>query len=370
MNRKFFTTKLIVLLALLLTVGGVAAQGPRSGEEFRTEPVERDTSIAAIVDSVISYQGVLKESGNPANGTRDMVFRFYTQSDCSGTAVETVTKNGVQVTDGLFSEELDVTQANFDGQELWLAVEVEGTAIGCREIMPVPYALSLRPGATIKSTAGTGLLVQSSDTVQYTVALQGRASGSSGVTYGVIGQTMSESNWAVGVYGQALGSTGINAGVAGRNDSSSNGAKGVSGGTTATSGDTYGVYGTSDSSSGTGVYGESDTGVHGKGVCGVLGETTGLGAGVRGVGGSAGFGVWAANDEGIALQVSGGTHDYAAVIDGGDLVVSNGYLNLPTISGSDPPSGDCNENWEEGRMIVRTDTGELFICADSGWVSK
>jgi hypothetical protein len=42
-----------------------------------------------------------------------------------------------------------VTHSHFNGQGLWLEVEVGGTQIGCQEILPVPYALSLRPGAVI-----------------------------------------------------------------------------------------------------------------------------------------------------------------------------------------------------------------------------
>jgi len=64
-----------------------------------------------------------------------------------------IAKPGVQVTDGLFSVELDVTHSHFNGQGLWLEVEVGGVAIGCQEILPVPYALSLRPGAVITDSS-------------------------------------------------------------------------------------------------------------------------------------------------------------------------------------------------------------------------
>ena len=189
-----------------------------------------NVSIAATVNSRISYQGVFKESGNPVNGTRDMVFQFYTQSDCSGSPVESVTKNGMQVTDGLFNVGLDVTHDEFDGQGLWLAVEVGGTTIGCREIMPVPYALSLRPGATIVGSDDVSTLIV---------------------------QNSSSTNGSRSIRGYASAVTGTTVGVNGRSDSSTNGAKGVFGYAGAANGETYGVVGESLSTSGRGVFGRA-----------------------------------------------------------------------------------------------------------------
>jgi hypothetical protein len=135
------------MLILLWAIGAAMAQGP--GSEGGVQP-QGDASIAATVNSRISYQGVLEESGQPVTGNRDMTFNLYTNDTCSGIAVYSTTENDVPVTDGLFSVELDVTHGVFWGQGLWLEVEVEGTDVGCEEILPVPYALSLRPGAEIQ----------------------------------------------------------------------------------------------------------------------------------------------------------------------------------------------------------------------------
>ena len=141
------------MLTLVWAIGSALAQGP--------EP-RGDTSTAATVNSRISYQGVLTEGGTPVNGSRKMVFDFYDNDTCSGVAVLQVIKDNVPVTDGLFSVELDVTHGAFWGQGLWLEVEVDGTSVGCKEILPVPYALSLRPGATVSSN-GIPLILSSSD---------------------------------------------------------------------------------------------------------------------------------------------------------------------------------------------------------------
>ena len=47
----------------------------------------------------------------------------------------------------------------------------------------------------------------------------------------------------------------------------------------------------------------------------------------------------------------------------------NGYTQLGLTSGA-PPAGDCDEATERGRMKVDNAAGLLYICVDSGWVSK
>jgi hypothetical protein len=60
----------------------------------------------------------------------------------------------VTVDSGLFNVELGVDQADVDGQALWLSIIVDGETLSPRqEILPAPYALSLRPGADIVGEA-------------------------------------------------------------------------------------------------------------------------------------------------------------------------------------------------------------------------
>jgi hypothetical protein len=47
----------------------------------------------------------------------------------------------------------------------------------------------------------------------------------------------------------------------------------------------------------------------------------------------------------------------------------DGYVQLALTSGS-PPSSDCDEVSERGRMKIDNSAGLLFICADSGWITK
>ncbi len=46
-----------------------------------------------------------------------------------------------------------------------------------------------------------------------------------------------------------------------------------------------------------------------------------------------------------------------------------GYVQLQTVT-TPPPASDCDSAAERGRMKIETDAGFLWICADSGWVSK
>jgi hypothetical protein len=192
-----------------------------------------------------------------------------------------------------------VTHGHFNGQGLWLEVEVGGTKIGCQEILPVPYALSLRPGAVISDTMsyvqlnrhrvsfpshkwgvyakaegalvnygvyGDGTTVGVFGSSESGTGVSGSSNngigvkGSSGTTYGVYGTSLSSDGYGVygtapttGTVGIATAASGKTYGVYGRSDSTLG--RGVYGYATADSGFTYGVYGRSDSTSGRGVYG-------------------------------------------------------------------------------------------------------------------
>jgi hypothetical protein len=284
MNRKLFYITLAALLALLLSVSGAVAQEPELEGALQSEG---DISIEAALNSRISYQGILQEDGEPVTGGRNMNFNFYDDGSCSGSPLETVNKSGVPVNEGLFSVQLDVTHGNFNGQGLWLEVEVGGTDLGCQEVLPAPYALSLRPGAVVSGTVNSGSIIRARNTAitsgtgLYGTALkygvQGWATGSDDA-YGVLGVTTSDSD-GVGVYGFADSpdETGINTGVFGYSDSIEG--RGVRGYVNAASGTTYGVFGrSSNSPDGRGVYGEG-----GKyGLEGIATASSGVTSGVYG----------------------------------------------------------------------------------------
>jgi hypothetical protein len=113
-----------------------------------------DAELTALAQSRINYQGVLEESGTRVNGSRTFHFRLFNNDTCSNTGglgnTESITTD---VSDGFFSVEVPLNAGFIDGRQIWLRVGVGASAPGedlaCNELLPVPYALSLRPGAEI-----------------------------------------------------------------------------------------------------------------------------------------------------------------------------------------------------------------------------
>jgi hypothetical protein len=110
-------------------------------EAYQQGPAPAQAATTGAVPAKISYQGMLTDGGSPVNGSRNIIFKLFTTTNCSGTALQTITKNNVAVQDGLFNVVLDVDPAHFNGQALRLRVEIGATALGCEEVLPAPYAL-------------------------------------------------------------------------------------------------------------------------------------------------------------------------------------------------------------------------------------
>ena len=117
------------------------------------------TVSAATVGQALNYQGVLTDSsGNPLNGQYTIYFRLYDAP--SGGNLLQIRFRSVQVSNGLFTTPVPFDSNLFDGRALWvgIAVDADPEMIPRQEIRPVPYALSLRPGATIAGSGTTPVL--------------------------------------------------------------------------------------------------------------------------------------------------------------------------------------------------------------------
>lgn len=312
----------------------------------------------ADVAAEINYQGRLTDAaGAPLNGTYTMRFQIYNAA-VGGTQWWDSGDLSVTVVKGLFNVALGVNPRNFNGEELWLRIYVDGEWLTPRqELLPVPYALGLRPGADITGQpdpSGYVLRVMMTGTHATRAAVWAATStgdavrGTSAGGYGLAGYT--DDGYAI--YGQDAGST-IARGYGGY-FTSQNGV-GVYGASSATPYYTNmhapGVYGSS--ANGVGVYGAGKTGVRGEsktgsgvhGVTdgsdldntagvwgsasgsqgiGVRGYRSGFGAGVMGttygassgsgvIGQSASFvGVWGESDTSEAVHAETGdpSHNY------------------------------------------------------------
>lgn len=108
-----------------------------------------------------TYQGLLRQSGNAINGPVDMQFSLFDAETGGNQIGSTVDLPGVQVTDGLFTVQLDFgVLPAFNGSSRWLeiAVQVGGppmrgfTTFAQRQpLTAAPYALETK-GIVVDST--------------------------------------------------------------------------------------------------------------------------------------------------------------------------------------------------------------------------
>lgn len=173
MKHRIGTILVLAVVCLTISSGFVGATDDRSS-----------LGITAVVSEAIAYQGYLTEKGQPVDASLAMAFRLYSDGACTTQVGAAIDAGTVEVTDGVFSVELPVDQEDFDGQGLWVEATVDGTAVGCEEILPAPYALSLRPGAEIKGAPGLAGSLLSAGTTNGSVEgslVQGLLLGSAAV---------------------------------------------------------------------------------------------------------------------------------------------------------------------------------------------
>ena len=245
-KQRILTSVLAVALLLALTVGLTDAQGPGP---------QGDASVqAAPVGTAFTYQGRLTDGGSPANGEYDFRFKLYDAVSGGAQVGSTVSKENTTVTDGLFTVELNFGSGAFNGDARYLEIGVRpGASSGLfttlsprQALTPAPYALSLRPGASVvgaiagdnvvyaknaaTSGGGTGVAGEATATSGYNFGVRGvnhstsgtgvygwagsSTSGTDGRPYGVFGYsnrghgvygvTLGDWNWVSGVYGKAV----------------------------------------------------------------------------------------------------------------------------------------------------------------------
>ncbi len=159
-------------------VAGVAAQGVLSSSADPSEEfiLRLRLFLMAVCLSCLSglswgasteftYQGFLRSSTVPANGTYDIECVLF-DAPSSGTQVGLpVTNNAVTVTNGLFTVPLDFGIAAFRGPDRWLEVHVRATGdpgftvlTPRQKLTATPYALALPYLRTEASMNGPSFL--------------------------------------------------------------------------------------------------------------------------------------------------------------------------------------------------------------------
>ncbi|MEZ6241704.1 MAG: hypothetical protein R3B57_01540 [Phycisphaerales bacterium] len=107
--------------------------------------------------TAFTYQGSLEQSGSPANGQHNFAFTLWTLSTLGTQVGPTLTLNNVQVTDGLFSVQLDFGATAFTNADRWLQVAVDGQTLAPRTLLtPTPFSLKTR-GISVDSSQHVGI---------------------------------------------------------------------------------------------------------------------------------------------------------------------------------------------------------------------
>ncbi len=119
-------------------------------------------AMAAAVGSTFTYQGHLKEMSSLARGHFDFRFELYDAVEQGNQIGDTVTKEDVEVSHGLFRVDLDFGSDAFDGEARWLEIGIRARASTGdythfpprQPIQPTPYALHALNAGT---NAGSGV---------------------------------------------------------------------------------------------------------------------------------------------------------------------------------------------------------------------
>jgi hypothetical protein len=111
--------------------------------------------------TAFTYQGQLQNNGSPASGIYNLTFSLYNSSGGGTLLAETVTNNGVAVTNGLFTVAVDFGAGVWNGQTNWLQIAVEtngGSGFNMltprQQLTPTPYAIYAE-GANAAGITGT-----------------------------------------------------------------------------------------------------------------------------------------------------------------------------------------------------------------------
>ena len=121
-------------------------------------------TAALAQTSTITYQGRLTDGGTPANGTYDLQFKLYdalTLGSLQGSP-NTVTKTAVNVTNGIFTVQLDFGASAFPGADRYLEISVQHNGGGYITLLPrqqltsTPYAIQALSATNATNAAQLG----------------------------------------------------------------------------------------------------------------------------------------------------------------------------------------------------------------------
>lgn len=165
MKRIVHLFAVLLIMALLLSSGTQLGQAQEENPPPEETFGEGDISIQADVQGYIPVQGRITDAGgNPIDGTHQISVRIYEVP--TGGSPRCSTTASLNLTHGLFTLNVLCPSSVFIGTELYAGVSVDSDPEMTPRltIYPVPYAMSLKPGAIItNATSGQRALEVKSD---------------------------------------------------------------------------------------------------------------------------------------------------------------------------------------------------------------
>ncbi|MGA2247109.1 MAG: tail fiber domain-containing protein [Verrucomicrobiota bacterium] len=111
--------------------------------------------------TAFTYQGRLQSNGSPASGSYNLNFAVFTDSNGVNQVGGTLTTAATQVTNGLFTVELDFGPGIFTGAPLWLQIGAETNGVSSlttlaplQQLTPTPYAIYAPSAGSAASANG------------------------------------------------------------------------------------------------------------------------------------------------------------------------------------------------------------------------
>jgi len=102
-------------------------------------------SAHAQSPTIFTYQGRLTNGAAPANGVHVMEFSLWDAPAAGALIAGPIVQNGVVVTNGLFTTQIDFGVNAFNNAPRWLAIEVNGIGLTPRQfISRTPYSITTR----------------------------------------------------------------------------------------------------------------------------------------------------------------------------------------------------------------------------------
>ncbi len=109
-------------------------------QQFLTVILTVAFATALFAQTTITYQGKLESGGQPFNGTAEMTFELH-EAETGDTEIAVHGPVNVEVSEGLFQEDLSFGAGAFDGDSRYLQIIIDGAPLAERHpIRPSPMA--------------------------------------------------------------------------------------------------------------------------------------------------------------------------------------------------------------------------------------